>query len=74
MIPEPIVASSLRCQMRMTALATGMATRAPASRLSRAASFSGSAVSIRSRTISGVSSPRPMVVTMPANRRMIRPM
>ena len=35
MIPEPIVASSLRCQMRMTALATGMATRAPASRLSR---------------------------------------
>ena len=73
MIPEPIVASSLRCQIRITAPATGMAIRPAASRLSRAASFCGSAVSIRSRTISGVSSPRPMVAQMLVNSRMILP-
>ena len=72
-IPEPIVTSSFRCQMRMMALTTGMATRATAIRLRRAVTFSGNATSMRSRTIRGVSKPSPIVATMLKNSKTIRP-
>ena len=72
MMPEPMAASSVRCQMRNAAPATGMPTKAPASRLSRTKSPAGRVRSIRSRKISGVSSPRPMVARMLSSSRTIR--
>ena len=72
MMPEPMAASNMRCQIRSPAPATGMATSAPANRLSRAASPAGRVRSIRSRKMSGVSSPRPIVARMLSSSSAIR--
>ena len=72
MMPAPIAASSARCQMRSSALATGMAISTAASTFRRRTSPAGSVRSIRSRSTSGVSSPRPMVARMMASNSSMR--